>query len=115
MLGTVNVANENMHFKLGFLIIFVVNYVVHPAEAVSDIFFHSIFIAHKMAFLLLKALTLEQMNQTMLGVRAVCQPRFNLDDDAVDGIKKGNFSNEMNLKVFAVFPVATRDISIVAS
>lgn len=49
------------------------------------------------------------MNQTMLGLRAACQPRFNLDDDAIDAIKKGNFSNEMNVKVFcieiAIFPM----------
>lgn len=44
---------------------------------------------------------MEQMNQMMYGLRATCQPRFNIDNDAIDEIKKGNFFNEKNIKVFS--------------
>lgn len=39
----------------------------------------------------------------MVGVRATCQPRFNLSDEVIDDVKKGNFSNDMNLKVISAF------------
>lgn len=37
----------------------------------------------------------------ILGIRATCQPRFNLSDEVIDDVKKGNFRNDMDLKVIS--------------
>lgn len=43
------------------------------------------------------------MTKMMIGLRASCQPRFNLENDAIDGIKQGIFTNDTDLKVFSDF------------
>jgi PBP/GOBP family len=45
-------------------------------------------------------LTMSQMEKTMETMRSICGPKFKLTDETIDGMKKGKFPENKDLKCY---------------
>lgn len=46
---------------------------------------------------------MSQMEKTMETMRSICGPKYKLSDEMIDGMKKGNFPDNKDLKCYTMY------------